>query len=152
MDAQPELPADRGWAAAAYMLPCGVAVPVVISIATERDATETTQQQRKRAATEADPAPPELTHARENAAVSTTQATQLVTEHIDWWASYWNKSAIDLSVAVEPVEFGIVQEWYYCMLYLLRSSTRLGAVRIYLEIHSQFFFFSQNISSRVAAT
>jgi hypothetical protein len=120
---QPELPPDDQWAAALLSFPCGQTVPLTISVATERDVA--TEQQRPSMAEE-DIAGDELTYARSQVVRSSAEAAQLVDQHLEWWAEFWNRSAVELPT--EPAEFGIVREWYYCMLYLLRSSTRLGSV------------------------
>ena len=117
---QPELPPDDQWAAALLSFPCGKTIPLAISVATERDVA--TEQQRPSMAEE----DIELTYARSQVVRSSAEAAQLVDQHLEWWADFWNRSSVELPT--EPEEFGIVREWYYCMLYLLRSSTRLGSV------------------------
>ena len=120
---QPELPANGEWASALFSLPCGKTVPLAISVATERDAA---MGQQSIITSAEESSGDELLFARSQMVRSAAESAPLVRQHLDWWAEFWNRSAIDLPK--EPEEFGIVREWYYCMLYLLRSSTRLGSV------------------------
>ena len=116
--AAPSLPVKErtstdDYATSTVTLACGKSYRFAIGVATERDAGGEGSDY--------------LAKARQSADVSDDRlVSRLLSEHTDAWASFWNKSKIELPPV--PVEYALVQEWYYCMLYLLRSSTRVGAV------------------------
>ena len=115
---QPSLEVKAGiatddYATSTMTLKCGKSYRFAIGVATERDAGGEGGDY--------------LAKARQSADVSDDAlVSRLLSEHVDGWASFWGKSKIELPSV--PDEYALVQEWYYCMLYLLRSSTRVGAV------------------------
>ena len=105
-----------GFASANLTLQCGQTYSVVIGVATERDAA---------AADVSD----ELVLAEQFATVpDRTARAAMLAEHQQGWLEFWNASSVEFGLQSQPVEFATVFEWYYCSLYLLRSSTRVGAV------------------------
>ena len=106
---QPPLPDDGGWAAAEFAVTCDQAMPMVIGVATERDAVTEAPAQPEPERDPGTATPPELSLARRHATVSAGESERLLAEHRDWWAEYWARSSLE--IPSEPAEFAIVQEW-----------------------------------------
>ena len=105
-----------GFVSVNLTLSCGVQYSVAIGVATERDASH---------AGAAD----ELALAQQYATVGSADQPALMAEHRRGWAEWWNRSSIEFAHdETAPPEFATVYEWYYCSLYILGSSTRVGAV------------------------
>jgi hypothetical protein len=96
---------------------CGVPVQLTIGVATQRDAhtdTPTGRSSAYAAASVAAKVDPVL------------DAPKLITEHRAWWVEFWSKSAVSLGGPAG--RWAALEEFYYTMMYLTRSSMRTGKV------------------------